>query len=355
MHTPYSKVSSHSQFQPLKEVWIGGVYPDEFFTHLSDKEQDLFCYINELTRTDLKNLKNILLNLGVSVVEPEFTKIDDYLDEQERLLKPPITPCDFAVTLGDTLYISPQYESGVEPFQHAIDQYRNNQQKVKILDRGSDPMAWVEFASLVRTGRDICIDYDANNTQRLINNLLFAESLEDRYRIHLSTTGDHSDGVFCPIGVGHILSTHYQQSYQQSFPDWEVFFLRDSTKKNASKFNTGTGIGAKWWLPGVDYAHYNEHVLEVSEQWIGDPHETVFDVNNLVVDEQNIIVSELDDRTAKHLHNLGITPHVSDFKTKFYWDSGIHCCTSDIYRVGECEDYWPNRGENGVYRIEEWT
>ncbi len=39
MHTQYSKISSHSQWQSLKEVWIGGVYPDKFFDILYQNEE----------------------------------------------------------------------------------------------------------------------------------------------------------------------------------------------------------------------------------------------------------------------------------------------------------------------------
>lgn len=353
MHIPYSKISSHSQFQPLKEVWVGNVYPDRFYSHLDNQAEDVFCHISELTRKDLKNLVDVLTKLNVSVVQPTFSELEFYLDEQNNLLKPPITPCDFALTLGDTLYVSPQYSSGVEPFQNAIDLYRQNQQKVVVLDRGVDPMAWVEFASVVRVGRDILIDYDSNDIIRTKNNKKVAEQLCSNYRVHLSTTGDHSDGVFCPLKPGQILSSHYQTHYEQSFPDWNIFSLRDNTLVNKQKL-TVNGVGAKWWLPGVDYAHFNPAVVEIASQWLGQPEETIFNVNNLVVDEHNIIVSGHDESTFNYFERIGLTPHVVDFATKYFWDAGIHCCTSDIYREGDCEDYWPNRGTNGIYELNEW-
>ena len=349
MDLHYSTISSHSQWQTLKEVWLGGVYPDSFFSHLSNKTQDIFGHINELTRKDFAHLKQTLESLNVRVVEPEYTKVDDYLDKQERLQKPPVSPCDFALTLADTLYITPQYQSGVDPYQHAIDAYRQNKQKVVIIDRDKDPMAWVEFPGIVKAGRDIIIDYDATVMERVQNNKKIASKLSRDYRVHLSTTGDHQDGIFFPFKPGHIISSNYQNKYTQSFPNWDIYFLKKEVKQWHGN------IGAKWWLSNVDYAVYNDQVLEVSEKWLGNPIETVFDVNNLAVDENTIIVSSLSDNTAKYLENLGVDAHVSDFKTKYYWDAGIHCCTSDIHRLGECIDYWPDRGPEGIYRINEWT
>ena len=175
MHIQYSKISSHSQWQSLKEVWIGGVYPDNFFDHYPTKIQDIFCRINELTREDFKVLRNTLEKLGVSVVEPQFNRVDDYLDDEDRLGKPPISPCDFSLTLNDTLYVLPQYHSGIDPYQHAIDQYRSNGQKVEIIDRAQDPMAWIEFPCVVRAGKDIILDYDPSVTERKVNAHLFLE------------------------------------------------------------------------------------------------------------------------------------------------------------------------------------
>ena len=33
---------------------------------------------------------------------------------------------------------------------------------------------------------------------------------------------------------------------------------------------------------------------------------------------------------------------------RFFWDGGLHCATSDLEREGECEDYFPERGDQGV-------
>jgi hypothetical protein len=344
-------VSSHSQFQPLKEVWIGGTYPTQFYTHLGNKAHDIFAKITEITEKDFNRLEKTINNLGVTTVRPKFTRVDDYLDEQDHLLKPPVSPCDFALTLADTLYISPQYTSGVDPYQHALDQYRADNQHVHIIDRATpEPWAWVTFASVVRAGRDILIDYDPKITKSKLYAQQVAETLSQNYRVHLSGTGDHNDGVFCPIQPGHIMTSHYRQVYKESFPGWSVFHLPDTTQARVKQF----GTNQKWWLPDIDYGHFNSSIISVAENWLGSPHETVFEVNMLVIDEKNIVCGAYNELAFKHFESLGITPHLVEFESRLFWDAGIHCLTSDIHRLGSCEDYWPERGDNGIYIINEW-
>lgn len=344
------KISSHSQFQPLQEVWIGGTYPEKFYSHFDAKSQDIFGRITEITHDDFSKLEKILRDLEITVMKPQFDRVDDYLDENDNLLKPPISPCDFALTLGDTLHLIPQYYSGINPYQHAVDIYTENQQKVKIIDRSSDPWAWVCFPALVRVGKDIIIDYDPTIPESKTSAFLVAKELSDRYRVHLSSTGDHNDGIFCPVKPGHIFTSHYRKTYAQSFPGWHVFHLPNTTYKNQKSL----GVGDKWYIPGIDHGHFNESISRVAEKWLGNPIETVFEVNMLVVNNENIICNGYDEGAWRYFESLGIQPHFVDFKTKMFWDAGIHCVTSDIRRQGDLIDYWPNRETTGVFQISEW-
>jgi hypothetical protein len=340
------KISTYTGFQPLKEVWLGGVYPTEFYNHYDNKTQDIFGKITELTNKDLNQIEKKLIELGVTVRRPKFTQFENYLDEDKNLIKPPITPRDWAITLGDILYILPQYYSGIEPYQHVIDQYKNNKQKVVILDRSTpDPMCYIPPPSTVRVGKDLYIDYSLDDQFAVEMAEQALKKLSEHYRVHVTNTGDHSDGVFCPVANGHIFSTFYKTVYENTFPNWEVFFLTDTTKNRKTN-----GQNKNWWLPGMNYPHINDKLLSVANCWLGDSRETVFEVNMLVIDEKNVICIAEDDAACQKLESLGITPHVVDFKTRGFWDGGIHCLTLDIHRNGSCLDYWPDRGPNGIYR-----
>lgn len=347
----YSTIQSHSQFQPLKEIMLGGIYPDSFFDHMDNKTQDICCYINELTRKDLSNIKTVLESFQVHVVEPKFHKVDDYLDEKDNLIRPPITPCDYYLVLNDTLYVIPQYDSGVDPYQHAIDKWKNNNQKVVVLDRNKpDPMVWCSFASVVRLGQDIIIDHDPGDPQRKKYNLEYAEQLAKHYTVHVSDTGDHLDSVFCPIKPGLLLSSHYHTNHEL-FEGWEILQLKDRTDVNRALLPDK----AQWWLPEVNYAHYNINVLSVAEKWLGNPVETVFDVNNVVIDEDNILMNECDDQTLQRLETLGVNVHWASLQTKFFWDAGLHCLTRDTHRLGDRLNYWPNRKHKEINWVKHWN
>jgi hypothetical protein len=338
-------ISSHSGFQPLKTVWLGDVYPESFYDSFDSELRDSLCQLTDTTKSDLLNVEKKLTELGVVVQRPEFTSVDVYMSNG-KLTKPPICPRDWACVIGDTLYILPQYESGTQPWQKTLDKYIANNQKVKILNRfcdSPDPWCWVTFPSVVRVGKDVYVDYPKIESIESSVEAVCQE-LSKNYRVHITHTGDHSDGVFCPVAPGQIFSTHYRKTYSETFPNWDVFFLTDTTRL------TNTSPGGKWNRNDHYLPYFSTGLMQYAANWIGNSKETVFEVNMLVVDEKNIICIAENDAACKRLETLGITPHVVNFKTRGFWDGGIHCITLDINRSGDCIDYWPDRGQNGIYR-----
>jgi hypothetical protein len=110
-------ISSHTGFQPLKEVWLGDCYPAEWYCDFDNQAQDLFGYITELTKQDLKKFEQKLQELSIIVHRPVFDNKSKFVDNEGNLIKPPITPRDWAMTLGDTLYIIPQYQNSFTGFE----------------------------------------------------------------------------------------------------------------------------------------------------------------------------------------------------------------------------------------------
>ena len=117
-------IESFTEFQPLEEVWIGGAYPEKFYRNKPQEVYERFAYITEQTIKGFNNLENKLTELGVRVQKPKFTEhLIDYQDTMGNLIKPPVCPRHWAITVGNELWINPQgYQE--EPYQHAIDEYR---------------------------------------------------------------------------------------------------------------------------------------------------------------------------------------------------------------------------------------
>jgi len=335
-----SLISSHTGFQPLEEVWLGATYPAKFYDHMDSEIRDNFYKITEWTNQDLNKIEKKLQELGVIVRRPAFTdRVDDYMDYDDYLVKPPITPRDYVLTLGNTLYIIPQGHT-VEPWQAQINYYLGQREDVQVLNRFTefpDPLCYIDPPSVVRVGRDLFFELHDGNREQITK---ISEKFIDNYRVHLIKTGGHSDGVFCPVRPELIFSTHYLRQYQRSFPGWEVYFLTDTTRHN--------GRNGKWFVPGIDNASFNDHVMQYSESWIGDFRETVFEVNMLIIDEKNLLCISEDESALRTLESYGITPHVMDFRCRGFWDGGLHCLTTDIRRSGPIIDYWPDRGPNGL-------
>ena len=72
---------------------------------------------------------------------------------------------------------------------------------------------------------------------------------------------------------------------------------------------------------------------------MGYSEETYFDVNCLVVDENNVIFSGHNPQVFKKLEKYGINPIVCPFRHRLFWDGGTHCITLDLVREGSREKY----------------
>ena len=331
-------VESFTGFQPLEEIWIGGVYPQKFYNHLPQQVQDSFGKITEVTNKAFDDLEKKLVELGVKVRKPEFTdRVDDYMDHFDNLIKPPVAPRDWIITIGNEMWIICQGYK-VEPYAHVIDEYWLNGEAVKIIPRGADPESWLIFPGIVRLSNRIIVDPGANIVPGSKHENKIKEaisSLEKKYEVIPANGGGHLDSVFCPIKKGQIFSSHWgsDEMYKRTLPDWEVFYIQAERSPMPDK---------SWWTPDNHFISpiFNKHIEQNASDWVGDSRETVFEANMLVVDEKNVICIAENDHSFKKLETLGITPHVVDFPARFFWDGGPHCITVDIRRTGGCVDYF---------------
>jgi hypothetical protein len=67
--------------------------------------------------------------------------------------------------------------------------------------------------------------------------------------------------------------------------------------------------------------------------------ETYFDVNCLVVDEENVIVNTYNKKFFNLLEKNKINPILVPFRHRLFWDGGTHCITLDLKRKGSREKY----------------
>lgn len=332
-------INSHFGFTPLKEVWLGDCYPESFYSHLPLQVQDAFAQITEWTKQDLTSVETFLKDRNIIVKRPTFNSIDNYIDSNDHLVKPPITPRDHYIVLGNTLY-SLHNKMPYDPWQKQIDEYLG--QGYDVQQPKKQAINCVYPPSIVRVGRDIYIDVVSHKPQWGHVTEWLVE-LAKNYRVNICNTDGHSDSVFCPLAHRLIGTSHWKTDYSNTFPGWEVFEI---------KTNNLFHNEPKTWSVSKeinDNQCFVKHINDLAIDWVGDYRETVFEVNMLVVDEHNVIIMKENEDFCKWLEKHGITAHCFDMRTRTFWDGGWHCLTLDIHRQDTKQDLFPFRGDNGIY------
>ena len=128
------------------------------------------------------------------------------------------------------------------------------------------------------------------------------------------------------------------EHYKDSFPGWEVVTCDEAMKpwtKNKHKNYS------RYWVPDAGDDFY-DYVNEWMDDWVTYVEETVFDINILVIDEKNVVCNNVNKKVFDAFERHGITPHILNFRHRYFWDGGLHCITSDIDRHGTRKNYFSN-------------
>lgn len=353
--------SVYQHWDPLKVVGVGKSYPPEIYDYIKDqKVRTVFQRIAEETEEDYLALQSLLEKLGAEVirvdVDPAIEHARQAIKENKPIPKPYfMQPRDYSIMLGDTFHVLE--EPCMKPLIDAC--IRNNTKVVPAmlagkfaddyLARSSLSEMYLNGAMISRIGKDIIVGtsdpgegttiYDGFEQQ--------IKSMLPNYRVHIADTKGHLDGSYCPVVPGLIVSILENYDYENTFPGWEVVYL-----ENESWFKMGSFLqlkyetGGKWWVPGEeDNNNFTEYVETWMNHWVGYAEESVFDVNMLVVDQHNVIVNGYNQKVFDAFSKKGITPHICNFRHRYFWDGGLHCITTDLHREGTMQDYFPERNK----------
>ena len=341
-------VNSHNGFDPLRRCLIGRCYPPEFFAIIDNPSvRRVMERIAQETEEDYQRIISILESFNVEVIRPEinsdnhFSQYMQYLPDGRRFYqKPPMQPRDDFLVVGNRLFMQrpfgPEYKDFYTTFWNSIDGEKYSSADYEILR--TEHNVFVP-PSITRIGKDLYFDgHDPlNQLGKFFPN----------YRCHNITTGGHHDGVFCPVRPGLIVSLYDVPTYQQSFPGWEVVYL---PYPENDAFGAWTDLKfankGKWYIEGEELNNdVTAWVNNWVDHWMGYVQETVFDVNMLVIDEHNVIVNNFNPIVFETFDRHGITAHTCNFRHKVFWDCGPHCLSLDLWRDGDCKDYFQNRSQ----------
>ena len=216
----------------------------------------------------------------------------------------------------------------------------------KFLEKNNVPIVYdtyVNTAQTARIGKDLF--FGSMNVVNDINKEQFSRKwrkLFPEYNVHAVTVKGHTDGQFCPVVPGLIITLKDSDTFKDTFPDWEVVELPGESWHKVKPFERLKAKNkGKWWIPGEEY---NDELIDYIETWLSDwvtyVEESVFDVNMLVINKNNVICNGYNKKVYDAFERYNITPHVVNFRHRYFWDGGLHCITSDIAREGKQENYF---------------
>jgi hypothetical protein len=372
--------SVYQHWDPLKVCVVGRSYPPEFYSWITIPHvRSLFEKIAIETEEDYQSIIKTLEKFGVEVLRPDLPT-ETFVNG--TYLPPPMTPRDYTVMIGDKFYekYSPSFpqraykdikdstwpecksweefnqlpsyirQECIEVFKFGIDQTHHKEYD-KIFDRiraqGNSiyTKGITNGAMCSRIGKDLYFGTDSYDQDRIA----YQQRLDAEFtttRNHIVNTGGHSDGTYCPVAPGLIISLYDVPTYADSFPGWEVVYLPGQSWDQVKPFtDLKEKNRGKWWIPGFEH---DQAVIDIVEQWLGHwtgyVEETVFDVNMLIIDPKNVMVFNYNKQVFDALDRYGITAHIVPFRHRYFWDGGVHCVTSDLHREGTMQDYFPERG-----------
>jgi len=370
--------SVHQHWDRLKTCIVGCSYPPEFYSYITNaRVRNVMERIAIETEEDYQKLISLLESFDVKIMRPHISSDFEIYKIGEKFLPPPMTPRDYGGMFSNIFFWQ---DDQVDLFYNDILENIKNQGN-KIIYQ---PQYYTfDTATVTRVGKDIYfgtadnskisqthftlnekakksilsysdvyLDFDLNDlhtSQIKRLQTMISQSVENlpEYRKHIVNTLGHCDSCFCPVVPGLIISLMDIQEYKKTFPGWEVVYLpNQSWGSDVWKFlKLKEKNDGKWWVPGEELNDaFTSYVEQWLNHWVGYVEETVFDVNMLVIDKKNVVCNNYNKLVFDALERYGVTPHIINFRHRYFWDGGLHCITQDLDREGELIDYFPERG-----------
>lgn len=327
-------IKGYATFDPLKHCWIGSGFKTEWFHDLpiykNNKIMDPLKRIADETEEDYQTLDKILKDAGVKTYRSflDMNKVGSL----KNIFRPPVNPRDHFGVIGNKLYVCGGGSAGYSDVLSQIS--REN----LVIEKTAEV---ISTANICRVGKDLWWDVKESIPQTVVEKYKQIW-IDEGFRVHISNRGYHSDGAFCVVKPGCIVSLHEIQNYEKEFPGWDVLMIPDQGWNQVSTFlDIKDKVGGRWWLKGEEH---NDQLIEFVntwlQDWVGYVEETVFDVNMLSIGQNTIICNNHNKEVFEHFKKHKVEPVLFNFRHRYFWDGGVHCITQDLYREGTQEDYF---------------
>jgi N-dimethylarginine dimethylaminohydrolase len=358
------------QWNKLKTCVVGSAYPPELFDFIKDVAlRKTFETLAIETEEDIKKLVTFLESFGINVIRPTMPENFNEFKISNGYIAPPIAARDFMTMIDDKLYYP-----GLPNLNHAWMEFAGLKQ-IDSRDALQDEQLrqqWIEFQKqdkhvfdqkvsfyediftlALQQGNEVVaspIDYmNSSFITRLGDRMIVGtqnyhddhDGIKRRFskmfpskEIHVASSEGHSDGCFAPVSETLIISAYDTIDYNRIFPDAEVVSVPAEITLKDDKFKQQMMTAEhKWFIEGMER---NKDLVEMVDyyfnSWIGNVNETAFMVNILMLDKKNALCSTENKQVRQAMKRHGIELHVTPFRHRWFWDTGIHCLTQDLDR-----------------------
>jgi glycine amidinotransferase len=174
-----------------------------------------------------------------------------------------------------------------------------------------------DAADVIRFGKDLFVQHGFTTNLKAID---WLQRHFPDHRVHaLNFPGDpypiHIDATFTPLRPGLILNNPKrllpkEQRKIFEINDWEI-------------------------VESAQPAHDTPPPLCYSSVWLS--------MNVLVLDTNTVCVEASEKNMIKQIEGFGMEVIPVPFRDAYPFGGGLHCSTADVYREGDCEDYFPKQ------------
>ena len=344
---------SNNSYDPLTHCVVGRSYPEKFYSWIRNPRlRELFKQVARETEEDYRALIAKLNSFGVRVTRPNTWDMLPSDFTGKRIPGPySMTPRDHMAMIGDTLYTYNAAKHVEKASGRAFDRDADWSELALVTDFYANVVNYAKKHGKVVTPieKPWLNTVKANGIYRLDDTIIVGGNsgidysyLVDKCRkefkeyenVKVVHSEGHVDGVLSVVKPGLVLSIT-DMDYSNVFPsDWEIVRLPgESWDKVDGWRNLKRANNGNWWIKGYEQDYELVDFVETwLQDWVGYVEETVFDVNILTIDPQNVIVSGYNEKAFDAFARHGVTPHIVPFRHRYFWDGGTHCITLDLNR-----------------------
>jgi len=338
------KPQAYTEFQPLEEVLIGRNFDPKIVDSFDalPKVKSLLKRLFEETEEDFQHLVKVCETFGAKVIRPEY----DYSKITNFTYPFLNQPRDSTIVIGNKIIIGVNFTPYMKSMAKCLNHYDS---KHFLMHRTK--LHSVTCPSIVRLGKDILADVGKFGVSEKHWEFLknYFKDFNFKYNNLITNevtpmTGSlHSDAIFAILKPGLILTEKKSHLYGDLYPNWDILEV-SNTMHQIKKWVHGTKQKMTPYIYAFSNKEYHQeafyqYINKWLTHWLGYSQETVWDINCLVLDEQNVVFSQENKELFKKLEKHKINPIVSPYRHRWFWDGGIHCITLDIKRKGGCERY----------------